>query len=120
MAISDHSYAALLMKKRRNVEQKETQNIQSGKKRSTEKCNMGAEDCARRDEIKPKRLCYRGRARLHPAKLPMCERKRPNFSVPKKNNKSKLLRMCLKGAKVHPTFAVQLRSVDLTILALKS
>lgn len=92
MVISDHSYAGLLMKKRRNVEQKESQNRQSGEKRSTEKCNMGAEDCAGRDETKPKRLCYRGRARLHPAKLPMCERKRPKeFSVPKKNNKSKLL-----------------------------
>lgn len=56
-----------------------------------------------------------------PAKLPVCERRRPKeFSVPKKNNKSKLLQVCLKGARVHPTFAVQLGSVDLMILALKS
>lgn len=32
MVISDHSYAGLLMKKRRNVEQKESQNRQSGSK----------------------------------------------------------------------------------------
>lgn len=56
-----------------------------------------------------------------PAKLPVCERRRPKgFSVSKKNNKSKLLQVCLKGARVHPTFAVQLGSVDLMILTLKS
>lgn len=71
---------------------KRNHKIDSQEKRSIEKCSMGAEDCAGRDETKPKRLCYRGRARLHPAKLPMCERKKPKeFSVPKKNNKSKLL-----------------------------
>lgn len=120
MGISDHSYAGLLMKKRRNVEQKETENIQSGKKGVLR--NVIWES---RTVLGKMRSSLKGSAteggKTSPAKLPVWERRRPKgFSVPKKNNKSKLLRVCLRGARVHPTFAVQLDSVDLMILALKS